>query len=91
MSRAVVVTHRFMRAPLAATASANLSAADEGARRGERGAAPSGIAVLCADSSSAERVAFEPARNTTQASWTLDVIEGVGDSHPLRMEGTCHG
>jgi len=70
MSRAFVVAHRFMRAPLAATASANLSAADEGARRGERGAAPSGIAVLCADSSSAERVAFEPARNTTtQASW----------------------
>ena len=59
------VAHRCMRAPLAATASANLSAADETARRGERGAAPSGIAVLCADSSSAESVAFEPAENTT--------------------------
>ena len=54
-----------MRAPLAATASVNLSAADETARRGERGAVPSGIAALCADSSSAESVAFEPAENTT--------------------------
>ena len=42
----------------------DLSAAGEGARRGERGAVPSGIAALCADSSSAERVAFEPAQNT---------------------------